>query len=122
VRLEGLGQLKKINLIANRIRELTPSSTLLQPTTPLRAPAYYEGKVEKTIFKNSVSTFSKNPGEGYDVCLHSPLRRSYELFDQLSTTLSTVKLVTPLLDKFILGTRIQRPPEFSRPHFENYCN
>jgi hypothetical protein len=38
VRLEGLGQLKKIHLIGTRIRDLPACSTVPQPTTLPRAP------------------------------------------------------------------------------------
>jgi hypothetical protein len=40
VRLEGLGQLKKINVIGTRTRDLPACSTVPQPTTLQRAPAY----------------------------------------------------------------------------------
>jgi hypothetical protein len=41
VRLEGLGQLKKIHLIDTRTRDLPACSKVPQPTTLPRAPPYF---------------------------------------------------------------------------------
>jgi hypothetical protein len=48
VRLEGLGQLKKILLIGTRARDLPACSIVPQPTTLPRAPTYLQAK-EKSI-------------------------------------------------------------------------
>jgi hypothetical protein len=48
VRLEGLGQLKKIHHIGTRTRDLSACSIVPQPTTLPRAPHVYAGKARST--------------------------------------------------------------------------
>jgi hypothetical protein len=55
MRLEGLGQLKKINLIGIRTRDLPDYSIVPQPTTLPRAPGLCYGGIFNNVYTNMFS-------------------------------------------------------------------